>query len=148
LYIRVCNNSDVIMCLQGLDTVEDDMTAFLGRLGEKLTHLRNFDQYLYDPYFRMTGVGEGDEATLLRHFYHVNCAFASLPKVDQDVIADICAKMGDGMAQYCGRDLREGTTDIEDYNMYCHYVAGLVGEGLSRLFVAHGDEEKIVADDV
>ena len=25
-----------------------------------------------------------------------------------------------------------------DYNLYCYYVAGLVGEGLSRLWVAHG----------
>ena len=27
---------------------------------------------------------------------------------------------------------------LEDYDLYCHYVAGLVGIGLSNLFVASG----------
>lgn len=30
---------------------------------------------------------------------------------------------------------------VEDYDEYCHYVAGLVGLGLSRLFHASGLEE-------
>ena len=42
--------------------------------------------------------------------------------------------MGEGMASFAGADLTEGTTTMDDYNLYCHYVAGLVGEGLSRLF--------------
>ena len=29
---------------------------------------------------------------------------------------------------------------VEDYNEYCHYVAGIVGLGLSRLFHASGLE--------
>jgi hypothetical protein len=74
-------------------------------------------------------------------------AFAALPAVDQTVIADICRRMGDGMAAFAGRDLREGTVDVADYNLYCYYVAGLVGEGLSRLWVAHGDEDALVALD-
>ena len=31
------------------------------------------------------------------------------------------------MASFCGRDLRNGTDDIADYNRYCFFVAGLVG---------------------
>ena len=52
------------------------------------------------------------------------------------------------MADFAHRDLREGTTDVADYNLYCHYVAGLVGEGLTRLFVAHGDESAAVGADL
>ena len=44
------------------------------------------------------------------------------------------------MAQFAGKNLLEGTETIEDYNLYCHYVAGLVGEGLSRLFHGCGFE--------
>ena len=44
------------------------------------------------------------------------------------------------MAIYAGRNLLEGTHDMADYNMYCHYVAGLVGEGLSKLFTGSGFE--------
>jgi farnesyl-diphosphate farnesyltransferase len=30
---------------------------------------------------------------------------------------------------------------VDDYDKYCHYVAGLVGYGLSRLFHAIGTED-------
>ena len=30
---------------------------------------------------------------------------------------------------------------VDDYDEYCHYVAGLVGYGLSRLFHAAGTED-------
>ena len=30
---------------------------------------------------------------------------------------------------------------VDDYDEYCHYVAGLVGLGLSKLFHASGTEE-------
>jgi farnesyl-diphosphate farnesyltransferase len=48
--------------------------------------------------------------------------------------------MGEGMAFFAGRNLTQGTVDIKDYNLYCHFVAGLVGEGLSRLFTGTGFE--------
>ena len=35
---------------------------------------------------------------------------------------------------------------IEDWDLYCHYVAGLVGEGLSRLLAASGKEQPWLAD--
>jgi farnesyl-diphosphate farnesyltransferase len=34
-----------------------------------------------------------------------------------------------------------GVATIEAYNLYCHYVAGLVGHGLSALFSASGLED-------
>ena len=37
-------------------------------------------------------------------------------------------------------------TSIEEYDLYCHYVAGLVGEGLSRLFAATKKERPWIAD--
>lgn len=36
---------------------------------------------------------------------------------------------------------------IDDYDEYCHYVAGLVGLGLSKLFYASGTED-LVTDDL
>ena len=45
--------------------------------------------------------------------------------------------MGNGMADYCkdAEHNKQGIQTIKGYEMYCHYVAGLVGEGLTRLFV-------------
>ena len=54
----------------------------------------------------------------------------------REVILDITRRMGLGMARYAARDMREGTGRRADYNAYCHWVAGLVGEGLSRMFGA------------
>ena len=47
-------------------------------------------------------------------------------------LLDITKRMGCGMAEYVAKDLGQGTIKISDYDLYCHYVAGLVGEGLSR----------------
>ena len=54
--------------------------------------------------------------------------------------------MGEGMARYVEKDLGQGTILISDYDLYCHYVAGLVGEGLSRLFEATGYESSAVGN--
>ena len=37
--------------------------------------------------------------------------------------------MGEGMAQYVDTDMGQGTETLDAYNLYCHMVAGLVGEG-------------------
>ena len=55
-----------------------------------------------------------------------------------DIISDICEKMGNGMADF----IDTNTVDtIKDYELYCHYVAGLVGLGLTALFNASGLED-------
>ena len=93
----------------------------------------------------MHGVGEGDEALLLEQYYRVVNVYKSLSAASQEVIADITRKMGEGMAYYVSKDLGQGTVTVADYDKYCHYVAGLVGEGLSRLFTCTGYESPRVA---
>ena len=47
------------------------------------------------------------------------------------------------MADFAHKAATTGVVYLEtvaDYDLYCHYVAGLVGEGLSRLFSASGKE--------
>jgi farnesyl-diphosphate farnesyltransferase len=56
--------------------------------------------------------------------------------------------MATGMAEFVGKDLGQGTKDIDQYNRYCHFVAGLVGEGLSRLFAASGLERPSFASEL
>ena len=47
------------------------------------------------------------------------------------VIADITRRMGAGMAEFIEREVEA----IEDFDTYCHYVAGLVGIGLSKVLL-------------
>lgn len=67
----------------------------------------------------------------------------------QDVIADIARKMGEGMADFAALATPEQPVaeidSIEEYDLYCHYVAGLVGEGLSGLFSQSGKERDWLA---
>ena len=63
------------------------------------------------------------------------------------MIADICARMGAGMASYIELgDSPNGLTmeGWRDYDLYCHFVAGLVGEGLSGLFVQTKIEKPLI----
>jgi len=57
--------------------------------------------------------------------------------------------MGAGMADFAAlatpsQPVAEVST-IENYDLYCHYVAGLVGEGLSGLFASSGKERPWLA---
>ena len=49
------------------------------------------------------------------------------------------------MAEYIDRDLTNGTDDVADYDRYCTIVAGFVGEGLTKLFVADGLEPALAS---
>lgn len=51
--------------------------------------------------------------------------------------------MGNGMAEFCAGKKVE---TLDDYNLYTHYVAGLVGIGLTGLFVQSGLEDQGLAE--
>ena len=130
------------LVLRALDTVEDDTSAFESN-AVKVGHLKSFCQKaLLEPNWTMHGVGSADERRLLEEFPKCQRIFAQLQPQSQEIIQDITQRMADGMAEFVAKDLGQGTTDIEQYNRYCHFVAGLVGEGLSRLFAASGLEKE------
>jgi farnesyl-diphosphate farnesyltransferase len=130
------------LVLRALDTIEDDMVGFKGRQEQKVKLLRGFAEKLRLPNYRLLHVGDAEEKQLLEEFPKVLTVYHGLSKEDQTIIADITNQMGNGMADFILKDIRLGTASQDDYNLYCHYVAGLVGQGLTRLFVAHGKESK------
>mmetsp|Transcript_8618 Transcript_8618/g.9878 ORF Transcript_8618/g.9878 Transcript_8618/m.9878 type:complete len:752 (+) Transcript_8618:87-2342(+) len=128
------------LVLRALDTVEDDTTAFPD-IAVKVTLLQKFhEQALVDPNWTLDNVGEGDERRLLQEFSKCQTTYSELKSESRSVIADITKRMGMGMAEFVEKDMGQGTATVEEYNRYCHFVAGLVGEGLSRLFVVSGLE--------
>ncbi|XP_072120780.1 squalene synthase isoform X1 [Mobula birostris] len=127
------------LVLRALDTVEDDMSI---PLEEKVPMLQNFHTYLYQPEWRYSQSQEKDRQ-VLQDFPSISLEFRSLAKVYQDVIANICHRMGLGMAEF----LQRRVESIKEWDTYCHYVAGLVGIGLSRLFAASELEDAVVGED-
>lgn len=123
------------LILRALDTVEDDMTI---DNKVKIPLLRQFHTKLTlsDWSFNGNGPQEKDRNVLVKfpcilHEYH------KLNGKYQNVINEITKKMGNGMADYIENDQfqKDGIQTVEDYDLYCHYVAGLVGDGLTQLIV-------------
>jgi len=147
------------LVLRALDTVEDDMNLekfkpfvspeekcsggkYLLRTKENLlrTFHERFDDQKRSKRVKISGLGEGHELELLDNYDIIVRVFETLPAAMREVICDITNEMGNGMADYVARDLRNGTVDDADFSKYCHIVAGTVGDGLTRLFAASGLE--------
>lgn len=127
------------LVLRGLDTVEDDMTL---DEAEKERLLRQFYRSCYSPDFQLKNIGDTEDyRLLLQHFDKVTRSFIALKDDYKEVISDICFRMGNGMADSCSYKIKT----VQDYDIYCHYVAGLVGQGLSELFAASGCEPEDLA---
>lgn len=131
----------------------------------KLPMLRSMHLKLHEPGWNFDGSGPNEsDRIVLVEFENVQSEFADLdPKsvlprssnsnADnryQAVIQDIARKMGAGMADFAALATPEKpvaeVNSIADYDLYCHYVAGLVGEGLSAIFAASGKEREWIAD--
>lgn len=126
------------LILRGLDTIEDDMTI---SLAEKDPLLRNFKDVIEKEGWNYNGNGPSEkDRELLVQFQNVTEEFRKIKPAYKDIIRDITEKMGNGMADYCANAEHNGNSvnTIKDYDLYCHYVAGLVGNGLTRLFVESG----------
>jgi farnesyl-diphosphate farnesyltransferase len=123
------------LVLRGLDTIEDDMTI---EIGTKEPLLRNFYKHLEDEDWTFDGNGPDEkDRQLLVEFNVVAKEFNTIKEEYRVIIKDIAKRMGNGMADYAkdAEHNKEGIKTVKDYETYCHYVAGLVGEGLTRMFV-------------
>jgi farnesyl-diphosphate farnesyltransferase len=129
------------LVLRGLDTVEDDMTI---PDEVKQPILRSFHIHTVTPGWNFDGCGPNEKDRQLLVEYENIVAEVNLLKPEyKEVILDICLKMENGMADYAHKAAKTGKIYIDtvaEYDLYCHYVAGLVGEGLSRIFSASGKE--------
>ena len=146
------------LVLRALDTIEDemDLTRFEPYLTDEISDtydvkihmLLHFHERLLPNIPLATcnskGIGEGDERKLVEEFDRVNRVYNALSAEQQEVIADITKRMAKGMSEFAGRDLAAGTKNRAEFDLYCHYVAGLVGEGLTRQFVACDLEAKTI----
>jgi farnesyl-diphosphate farnesyltransferase len=125
------------LILRGLDTVEDDMSI---DQKEKEQMLISFADRMNNETFTMSGVGDTDDyRDLMLHFDKVVREYQKLAPHYREVITDITQRMAEGMNKYANLDV----ISYDDWDDYCHYVAGLVGIGLSELFLASDLEDSL-----
>lgn len=127
------------LVLRALDTVEDD-TSIATEV--KVPILKDFHQHIYDRNWHFS-CGTKHYKVLMDEFHHVVTAFLELDRGYQETIEEITKRMGAGMAKFICKEVET----IDDYDEYCHYVAGLVGLGLSRLF-HNADLEDLAPDNL
>ena len=121
--------------LRALDTVEDDMAI---PVSTKVPLLRAFYERAGDETFTMDDCGgPGNYGRLMRGYPAVARTFNGLQPGYRAVVADITRRMGNGMADFIER---QDVRTVEDYDLYCHYVAGLVGVGLTDVSRGGGGE--------
>eukprot|EP00887_Chlorella_sp_A99_P003015 scaffold9.g3015.t1 len=127
------------LVLRALDTVEDDMAipqaSGGGREGAGGRESRGEGGRGREGERGREGGGEGGCEGVEHELWRRGL---SLDKRYQTVIADICKRMGNGMADFIPKVVKTAA----DYDLYCHYVAGLVGIGLSQLFGSSGLESE------
>lgn len=123
------------LVLRGLDTIEDDV-GLDNKI--KLPLLRSFANEVLsskDWTFHDSSESEKDRI-VLQEFDKILGVFHNLRLDYQEIIADITRKMGLGMADYAAKETQtnyDGLKTIADYDTYCHHVAGIVGEGITRM---------------
>ncbi|XVE67041.1 hypothetical protein DITRI_Ditri08aG0128600 [Diplodiscus trichospermus] len=121
------------LVLRALDTVEDDTSI---ATDVKVPILADFYRHIYNLEWHFS-CGTKEYKVLMDEFHHVSTAFLELEIGYLQVIEDITRRMGAGMAKFICKEVET----VDDYDEYCHYVAGLVGLGLSKLFHAYGSED-------
>ena len=122
------------LVLRTLDTIEDDMNLSIDK---KMPLLLNFYKHAQNESFSIEGIGDNkDYIVLLENYPKVYHVYNELNDASKETIIEITKRMGSGMAEFSAKDV----ITIADFDLYCHYVAGLVGIGLSRLFTAFNPE--------
>lgn len=72
--------------------------------------------------FHVEECGEKNYKELLEQYPKVTRVYLTLEPTCQAVIKDICHRMGVGMAEFIEKEV----VTVEDYDLYCHYVAGVM----------------------
>jgi farnesyl-diphosphate farnesyltransferase len=80
------------------------------------------------------------EHELIRLVPRVIAITHAFEPAQREALSLCVAVMGQGMAEFQDRDLRGGLKNLEEMGSYCYYVAGVVGEMLTRLFCHYSPE--------
>ena len=122
------------LVLRGLDTIEDDMNI---PVEEKKQMLLNFHNDIENDNYSLDSGDKPEYRNLMKNFYKVNRTYKKIHSKYRDVIKNITHEMAKGMVEFLDKSSMDTT---EEYDSYCHYVAGLVGIGLSQIFTLSGSE--------
>ena len=84
------------------------------------------------------------EKELIRDCPRVLCTTHALNERPRRAVLTCLATMSDGMARFARSRSLKGLADMAEYEEYCYYVAGVVGEMLTEIFCDHSPKIEAV----
>jgi farnesyl-diphosphate farnesyltransferase len=89
---------------------------------------------------RLTGATSEEERELVRGTEKVVAYTLSLPERLREPLVHCVAIMSRGMGRFAHAAEGQGVANLAEFERYCYYVAGVVGEMLTELFCTIDDE--------
>lgn len=142
---RVVSNAYLLCRI--VDTIEDEpnlsgaqKNLFCQQFVKTLNLGRNAE-----PFSRQLGASLSSqtppaEHDLIRNVPRVIRITRSFPEPQREALQQCVRTMAKGMAQFQLRNEKHGLRTSKDLDQYCYYVAGVVGEMLTRLFCLYSPE--------
>jgi len=142
---RVVSNAYLLCRI--IDTIEDEpglsgarKNYFCQQFLRALNGVKNaepFSGQLGAALSRQTSAAEHE---LIRHVARVIQITRSFSEPQREALQHCVRTMAKGMTQFQLRNEKYGLQTLEDLDLYCYYVAGVVGQMLTSLFCLHSPE--------
>ena len=136
------NIRDSVCCyyllMRALDTVEDCCGG-----EDRMEVCKNFHRTLTVPDHLFPPTRDTQYRDLLRSLPTVVQVFSELPPDHRDIIIWSLQVCGEGMAKFDDIQIE----NMEQLNEYCYYVAGIVGNGMGKLFAVTGENPMLSTPD-
>jgi farnesyl-diphosphate farnesyltransferase len=128
------------------DTLEDSTEWPQEKKAKELTRFANFLQkpkmvaarQMAEDWSRNPPVLDGQYANLMKDFEPLCLEIAQPSQGYLERILTFAARSAIGMAEFASKSNAKGIlelADLKELNLYCYYVAGIVGESLTELFI-------------
>jgi farnesyl-diphosphate farnesyltransferase len=142
---RVVSNAYLLCRI--VDTIEDEpllngaqKNYFCQEFLKTLNLVRNAEPFSRQLCASLSNQTPPAEHELIRHIPRVIQITRGFPEPQREALQRCVRIMAKGMGQFQLRGENHGLTSLEDLDQYCYYVAGVVGQMLTRLFCLYSPE--------
>jgi len=139
--------SNAYLLCRIVDTIEDEVSLdsaqkrqFCSQFIEVVAGRTPAEALAEDLAPRLSETTLPAEHELIRLIPRVIAITHGLEPAQREALSLCVEIMGQGMAEFQDRELRNGLATMAEMDRYCYYVAGVVGEMLTRLFCHYSPE--------
>jgi len=142
---RVVSNAYLLCRI--VDTIEDEpvlsgaqKNSFCQQFLKTLNVARNAEPFSRQLSASLSSQTPHAEHELIRNVPRVIRITRGFSEPQREALQRCVRTMAKGMGQFQSKGEKHGLQSLEDLDQYCYYVAGVVGQMLTRLFCLHSPE--------